>query len=44
MEEYIDVNQKLYYKTWHGTYYKEYLLWTSKSINPNSYLHFHWSA
>jgi hypothetical protein len=44
MEENIGVKQKLYYKTWQGAYYKEYLLYTSKYINPNYCLHFYWSS
>jgi hypothetical protein len=39
IEENIGIKQKLCCKTWRGAYYKEHLLCTSKSINPNSYLH-----
>jgi hypothetical protein len=44
MEENIGVKQKLYCKTWQGANYKEYLLCTSKYINPNYCLHFYWSS
>jgi hypothetical protein len=44
MEENIGVKKKLHCKTWGGAYYKEYLLCTSKYINPNSCLHFCWSS